>query len=116
MLQSTILVIGATGRVGRLVVDELLHAGATSPRPWFALVAHATVRLATGDSAAALDALERSALESGPMWASYIPLRDSAYNLVRGSPRFVALLRQFHLEGMAVASTRQRRTRQFGKH
>jgi TolB-like protein/Flp pilus assembly protein TadD len=92
--------LGDTVAANRL----LRQIDATTPRPWFARVAGAMVRLATGDSAAALDALERSARESGPMWAQYIPLSDPAFDLVRGSPRFVALLRQAHLEGTAVAN------------
>jgi hypothetical protein len=55
------------------------------------------VALALGDSSAALAALEQSARTSGPIWYVYMPLQDPAYDLVRGSPRFAALLRRANL-------------------
>lgn len=68
------------------------------PKPWFIDVSRASVFLATRDSAAALSALERSARETGPMWVFFIPLADPAFDLVRGSPRFDALLRRANLD------------------
>jgi Flp pilus assembly protein TadD len=92
--------LGDTATANRLVREM----DATIPRPWFADVVRAMARLAVGDSAGALDALERTARENGPMWTSYVPTPDATYDLVRGSPRFVAVLRQAHLEGSPAAA------------
>jgi serine/threonine-protein kinase len=68
------------------------------PRPWYVDAATATVQLAVGDSAGALTSLERSARSSGPVWLEYFLLSDPAYDLVRRSPRFIALVRQANLD------------------
>jgi tetratricopeptide (TPR) repeat protein len=79
--------------------NRLLRAmGSATPRPWFADPAEAFVALALGDSAAALSALERSQRTAGPVWAEYLGGFDRAYDLVRRSPRFLALLRQTNLD------------------
>ena len=96
--------LGDTLTANRLVAQ----IEATTPRPWFATVARATVRLAIGDTAGALDALERTQREVGPIWASYVPLTDVAYDPLRGSPRFLALLRQARLDETPVATVRTR--------
>jgi Tfp pilus assembly protein PilF len=80
-------------------------------RPWFTDVARATVRLATGDSAGALAALEASARATGPAWYVYVPLPDPMYDLVRTSPRFIALLRQAGIDPTIVARPRRKRRR-----
>jgi serine/threonine protein kinase len=64
------------------------------PRPWFTDAARATVLIATGDTAKALDALERSARQSGSDWINFLPALDPAYDPIRSSVRFVALIRQ----------------------
>ena len=87
--------LGDTVTANRLVRQMV----SSRPRLWFADVARASERLAVGDSAGALDALERSARESGAMWVSYMPITDAAFDLVRASPRFAALLRQAHVGG-----------------
>jgi serine/threonine-protein kinase len=70
-----------------------------TPRPWFVNAATATVQLALGDSAGALTSLERSARSSGPIWLEYlVTVSDPAYDLVRRSPRFIALVRQANLD------------------
>lgn len=82
-----------------------------TPRPWYVDAATATVQLATGDSAGALASLERSAHASGPIWLEYFLVNDPAYDLVRRSPRFIALVRQANLDPsmFAVSSSVGRR-------
>ena len=70
----------------------------TTPRLWFGDVAEATVELARGDSAAALTALERSQRDVGPIWAEYMGIFAPPYDLVRQSPRFIALVKQANLD------------------
>jgi lipopolysaccharide biosynthesis regulator YciM len=82
---------------------------ASRPRPWFADVARGSVFLALGDTAHALDAMERSASRSGAMWAGYLPLRDAAYDPVRQSARFRALVRQAGADVRLVAAGTVRR-------
>jgi len=69
-----------------------------TPRPWFADPVEAGLALALGDSATALSALERSQRTAGPVWAEYMGIFDHAYDLVRQSPRFTALVRQANLD------------------
>lgn len=78
-----------------------------TPRWWSTDVQRAGVLLAIGDSADALTALEQSARTFGPMWIAVISPRDPAFDLVRPSRRFAALVRE---AGLDVAwMTRQRR-------
>jgi serine/threonine-protein kinase len=91
---------GDTATANRL----LRQMDARTPRPWFVDVTSASVSLARGDSAAALNALERSASTSGAIWVFFLPLRDPAYDLVRRSPRFAALLRQAGVD-LKIATT-----------
>jgi len=87
--------------------NRLLHAmELRRPRPWYIDVSKASVLLAIGDSANALTALERSVNESGPMWVFFIPLGDPAYDLVRASPRFAALLRLSNIDSRRVTRRR----------
>ena len=78
-----------------------------TPRPWFADVQRANVMLAIGDSAAALSALEQSARTTGPLWVWVISPRDPAYDLVRQSSRFAALVRQARLDVAWVTAQRR---------
>ena len=92
--------------------NSLLRAMETNtPRPWFTDVARASVYLATGDSAAALTALEQSIRTAGVTWYFYIPVQDPAYDLVRRSARFAALLRQTNLNVSLLTSPRGGRAR-----
>jgi eukaryotic-like serine/threonine-protein kinase len=94
--------LGDTAAANRLIGEW----EARSPRPWFTDVAKATVLLAKGDSAGALAALKRSSDDSGAMWVFYIPLADPAYDLVRKSDRFGALVRQAHVDWGVVTNPR----------
>jgi eukaryotic-like serine/threonine-protein kinase len=86
--------LGDTAAAMRIVRE----VESATPRPWFADVQRASVRLAIGDSAGALRALERSAETTGSLWVWVISPRDPAYDLVRQSPRFKALVRQAGLD------------------
>jgi len=78
---------------------RLVSAVASSnPRPWFADAQRASVRLAIGDTAGVLTALEQSARSSGCLWETMISPADPAYDSVRHSARFAALLRQAGLD------------------
>ncbi len=79
---------------------------ANDPRPWFTDVARATVFMALGDTTRALDALEISAA-GGTMWVEYLVLLDPAFDKIRASPRFAALLARSDVNVAAI--TRQRR-------
>ncbi len=79
---------------------------ASSPRPWFTDVARASVFLALGDSANALTFLERSARVTGSFWIVYLPLEDPAYDILRPSSRFAALLRGAGTDVARITSPR----------
>jgi serine/threonine-protein kinase len=90
--------LGDTASANRLI-HEMEQ---TSPRPWFVDVEKASVLLARGDSSGALNALERSERNSGPMWVFFIPLADPAYDVVRETPRFAALLRRANIDARRI--------------
>lgn len=74
------------------------------PRPWFTDVSRASVFLALGDTAHALDYLERSARATGPMWITFISLQDPAFDILRPNHRFAALVRDAGLDVGHVTS------------
>lgn len=80
-----------------------------NPRPWFIDVARASISLATGDTANALTALERSAHDSGALWVFFIPLGDPTYDSIRRSERFAALLRQANVDSSVIVTPRRAR-------
>ncbi|HEY6827451.1 MAG TPA: protein kinase [Gemmatimonadaceae bacterium] len=96
--------LGDTATANRLVREM----ESKTPRPWFVDAASASVLLATHDTAAALSALERSQRSSGAIWVNYISLGDPAYDEVRTSPRFIALLREANVGLRVVTKPRQR--------
>jgi tetratricopeptide (TPR) repeat protein len=85
----------------------LREMDARNPRPWFVDVAKASVLLATGDSAGALTALEKSSGDTGALWVFYIPLGDPAFDLVRKSERFAALLHRANIDSRVVMNPRR---------
>jgi len=98
--------VGDTAKANRLVRE----LEARNPRPWYVDVAKATVFLATGDTAHALTALERSSRDTGPLWVFYIPLGDPAFDPVRKSRRFEALLRKANIKSRVVTNPRRQLT------
>ena len=64
---------------------------------WGVLSARATSSLGVGDTAASLAAMERLAAGDGDLFLS-LPVVLSAYDEVRSSPRFAAVLRRFNLD------------------
>jgi TolB-like protein/tetratricopeptide (TPR) repeat protein len=89
-------VIGASGdRSSALRMAHDLEG--KRPRPWCAEFTIASVYLGVGDTARALDALER-ATSAGEIWPSFDPLSSPSYDQVRGSPRFAALVRRIGLD------------------
>ncbi len=79
---------------------------ANDPRPWFTDVARSSVFMALGDTAHALDALETSAA-AGTKWVEYITLRDPAFDPIRASPRFAALLARADVDAAAIIQQRR---------
>jgi tetratricopeptide (TPR) repeat protein len=82
-----------------------------NPRPWFTDAQRATVRLAIGDSAGALDALEQSARSSGGLWEVIISPAAAAYDPVRHTARFAALMRQAGLDVRTFNALRSKQPR-----
>jgi hypothetical protein len=79
---------------------------ANDPRPWFTDVARATVFMALGDTASALGALETSAA-TGTIWVEYLAPLDPAFDPVRASPRFAALLARSDVDAAAIIRPRR---------
>jgi len=71
------------------------------PRPWFGETALAYAALGTGDTAAALGALERAAA-AGEYWAAWFSITESQFDAVRASPRFRELVRRTGLDDRAA--------------
>jgi TolB-like protein/DNA-binding SARP family transcriptional activator/Tfp pilus assembly protein PilF len=69
-----------------------------SPRPWFTDMQFATTRLAVGDTAGALQAIEEGARVSGPIWVALIVPGDPVFDAVRRSPHFIELIRRAGLD------------------
>ncbi len=86
-------VTGDTATAMRMLVEM----DARTPRPWFSEAERASVMLAIGDTARALDLLERSASKSQGTWTIFIPLMDPLYDPIRSSPRFAALIRRANM-------------------
>ena len=66
------------------------------PRSWFDETAIAFGSLGLGDTATALTALER-ATDKGEIWPMFTPLTDRTFDAIRGSARFVQLLKRVGL-------------------
>ena len=85
----------------------LAQLDAKSPQPWMAHMERFTTYAGLGDTARALDALE-AATRNGEIWANITPVNDEMFDLVRTSPRFVALLRTVGLPDSAATLRRRR--------
>ena len=99
--------LGDTARAYRIV----RAMEASNPPRWYAEMERASVSLGIGDQAAALTALEHSAQTVGAAWLEPLPVVDPAYDLVRRSPRFAALLRQSNLDVASITAPRRGRSR-----
>jgi tetratricopeptide (TPR) repeat protein len=93
-------------RVGdTATATRLLHARESHrPRPWFTDASQAAVMLALGDTARALDALERSAAATGGGWTALLPISEQVFDQLRRSARFIALERRAGLDQQIIAS------------
>jgi serine/threonine-protein kinase len=89
----------AGDRDGALRLADSLDA--LRPRPWTSDYVIFAARVGAGDTARALDALERSTA-AHELWPFYIPVCDEMYDPVRQSARFVAILRVVGLDVPAV--------------
>jgi serine/threonine-protein kinase len=90
--------LGDTVTAMRLVREMEAH----QPRLWFAEEARASVYLAIGDTARALATYD----QAGRVSKSYLNLADPAYDPIRGSARFAALVRRSGLDPAALAALR----------
>ena len=75
---------------------------ALRPRPWTSDYVIFAARVGGGDTARALDALERSTA-GHELWPFYIPVCDEMFDPVRQSARFAAILRAVGLDTPSVA-------------
>ena len=79
-----------------ITMDLVRKMERTRPRPWMTETYRAFVMLGVGDTAAALAALER-ATAAKESWSSKLPMRDPIFDPIRGSARFLELVRQLRL-------------------
>jgi len=82
-----------------------------NPRPWFTDAQRALVRLAVGDTAGALDAFEQSARSSRGLGLIIISPADAAFDPVRHTARFAALMRQVGLDVRTFNALRAKQPR-----
>ncbi|HSA56598.1 MAG TPA: protein kinase [Gemmatimonadaceae bacterium] len=78
-------------------------------RSWFDQINLTLLNLALGDTAGALDAMER-AVERGEPIGAFHALAAPVYDPVRASPRFAALVRRLELDPAILAAPRGGRT------
>ena len=96
-------IYAATGDTAT-AMTQLRAMEARRPQPWFAQAARASIMLAIGDTARALDVLEKSANGPFDTWTFFMPITAPAYDGVRHSPRFAALLARSKLDVKLLTS------------
>jgi serine/threonine-protein kinase len=92
---------GVTEDARRLLRDIRARDG----RAWFDQINIALLSLGLGDTASALDAMER-AVERGEPMASFHPLASPVYDPIRASSRFVTLVRGLDLDVTVLTAPR----------
>jgi len=100
-------VLAATGDTA-IVLDLVRRMERSQPRPWMTESNRAFISLGLRDTTAALAALERANLAK-ESWSSKGPMRDPAFDPIRGSARFQEILRQLRLPAsLTLPHTRSR--------
>lgn len=96
--------LGDTATANRIV----RMTEANNPSAWYVVMQRVGIALARRDTAAALSGLEQAAQSAGAAWLHPFSVRDPVYDPIRGSPRFIALLRQANLNAGELSVPRAR--------
>jgi tetratricopeptide (TPR) repeat protein len=94
-------VLAATGDTAAAMA-RLRKAESVRPRVWMVETARFSMMLGLGDTARALDALER-ATAAREIWPSTAPVPNPIFDVIRGSARFQAILREVGLSSVGSA-------------